>query len=73
MNRAERIHHDKRIKHKVAHYWNARPGGERKVGIVARTRQMCSCLMCGNPARIEGNKIKYRCLSQRRLFEGWNG
>lgn len=70
MSLDNRIHHEKRIKRKVSSYWNARPGDERRIGIVARSHAMCSCVMCGNPKKIEGDKIKYRALNQRGLFEG---
>lgn len=73
MTRAERIHHDKRIKAKVAHYWTAGDKSPRAIGVAARTRQMCSCWVCGNQSKIEGDKVKYQSLNQRRLFEGWNG
>lgn len=73
MTRAQRIHHAQRIKRKVAHYWTAGDRSPRAIGIVARTRQMCSCMACGNPARYEGDKVKYKALSQRRLFERWDG
>lgn len=71
--KAERVHHARRVKCKVAHYWTAGDRSPRAVGIAARTRQMCSCMGCGHAARYVGDKAKYKALFQRRLFENWNG
>lgn len=73
MSRAQRIHHAQRIKRKVAQYWTAGDKSPRAIGIVARTRQMCSCMVCGNPSRYEGDKVKYKSLFQLLHAEGWDG
>lgn len=50
MNRALRRHHAQRIKQKVKEYYIGWAGSSPKVnGKVARTRQLCSGLCCGNP------------------------
>lgn len=69
--KAERVHHAVRIKRKVSRYWTAGDKSPRAIGIAARTRQICSCMGCGNTARYEGDKAKYKSLFQRRLFEDW--
>lgn len=71
--KAERIHQQQRIKRLVSHYWNARPGDERSIGRIARTHKPCSCWMCGNPRRYDGDKVKDKAMKQRKLFEGWDG
>lgn len=52
MNRALRRHHDQRIKQKVKSYHSGvHKDDPRNIGIIARTRQLCSALCCGNPRR----------------------
>lgn len=72
-SKAERVHHAKRVKQKVRHYLAAGDKSPRAIGMVARARAMCSCLMCGNPRKVDGDKVKYKALSQRLLAEGWDG
>jgi len=69
--KAERVHHAMRIKRRVFHYWAAGDKSPRAIGIAARTRQMCSCMGCGNAARYVGDKAKYKSLFQRQLLEDW--
>jgi hypothetical protein len=72
MTRSERIHQAQRAKRKVANYCTAGDKSSRAIGMAAHTPCLCSCWMCGNPSRYEGDKVKYKALFQRRLFEGWN-
>lgn len=66
MSRATRIHHQKRIKQKVAKRLRCRGSSvdDRRVGIEANTRTICSCHMCGNPRKYYG----YRTI-QEELFD----
>jgi hypothetical protein len=44
-----------RMKRRVRDYHSGYArGGPRQLGRVARTRQACSCWMCGNPRRFTG-------------------
>lgn len=71
MSKSLRRHHEKRIKQKVRKYlsasWNDSP---RYLGMLARSKQLCSCPGCGNPKEWEGDKVKYKALNQRRYQEG---
>ena len=52
MNKALRRHHDQRIKQKVKGYYSGWPkSSPRALGMIARTRQLCSGPCCGNPRR----------------------
>lgn len=73
MTRAERIHQDQRIKRKVSHYRTAGDRSPRAIGMAAHTRCLCSCWMCGNPRRYEGDKTKYKFPTKLRMLEGWGG
>lgn len=53
--RSVRRHHEERIKRRVKEYYGgAFRGDARHVGRLAHTRTPCSCWMCGNPRRYEG-------------------
>ena len=41
------------------------PNGPREVGMYSRTRQVCSCWMCGNPRRYSKG-LQVMSLSERR-------
>ena len=61
-SRAVRRHHEERIKRRVREYYGgAFKHDERRVGIVAGTRQLCSCRMCGNPRKWLGEKTIQEC------------
>ncbi len=50
--RAIRRHHELRIKQRVKEYYSgAHRGDPRRIGIIAHSRQLCSCFMCGNPRK----------------------
>jgi hypothetical protein len=55
--RAARRHHLSRLKQKVRDYYggwsNNADRKERVLGILAHTRTVCSCWMCGNPRRYQ--------------------
>ena len=66
MSRATRIHHQKRIKQKVAkriRCWN-RTLNSKRIGIEANTRAICSCHKCGNPRKYYGTITR-----QEELFD----
>lgn len=67
--RAVRRAHVKRLK-KARRFWWGRELVGRELGRVIKTPTPCSCWMCGNQTRIEGDKAKYKALSQRRLWLG---
>jgi hypothetical protein len=51
-SRAIRRHHEERIKRRVREYYGgAFRHDRRRVGIIADSRQLCSCRMCGNPRK----------------------
>ncbi len=51
-SRAWRRHHAWRMKRRVEVYYGGYARGKpRPRGRLARTRQPCSCFMCGNPRR----------------------
>lgn len=53
--RAERRHHERRIKQKRRLYFHAFASmSPRMVGIIARTPTSCSCPMCGNQREHHG-------------------
>jgi rubrerythrin len=55
MKRAERRHHNKRIKKNRRIHWG-RKLNEKELGSVVDTPTPCSCPMCGNPRRHFGTK-----------------
>ncbi|MBI4571848.1 MAG: hypothetical protein HY713_01005 [candidate division NC10 bacterium] len=64
--RARRRHHVSRIKRRVRRYYGGYAKDKpRHLGRIARTRQLCSCWMCGNPRRYLGE----RSLQERRAFQ----
>ena len=66
-SRALRRHHQERMKQRVASYYGGYARGDaRHVGKIARTRQGCSCWMCGNPRRYFGEPT----LQERRACAG---
>jgi hypothetical protein len=51
-SRAVRRHHEERIKHRVQKYYaGVHRGDPRRIGLIAHSRQLCSCFMCGNPRK----------------------
>jgi len=55
--RAMRRHHEERIKRRVSEYYGgAFKHDKRRLGIIAGSRQLCSCWMCGNPRKWLGEK-----------------
>jgi hypothetical protein len=51
-SRAIRRHHEERVKARVRKYYGGMGiGSPRQTGIIAHTRSLCSCWMCGNPRR----------------------
>lgn len=65
--RAVRRAHVKRLK-KQRRFWWGRELTGKELGRVVETSKPCSCWMCGNQSRVEGDKAKYRALAQKRLF-----
>ena len=65
-SRALRRHHEHRIKQRVRDYYGGyahhRP---RSIGKLAHARQLCSCVMCGNPRRHLGEAT----MQERRVGE----
>jgi hypothetical protein len=54
-SRAERRHHEARIKRRVRSYYYGRAADDpRRLGRVAHARRLCSCALCGNPRRYFG-------------------
>lgn len=66
--RAVRRAHVERLK-KQRRFWRGRELTGKELGRVVETPKPCSCWMCGNQGSVEGDKVKYRSLSQRRLFD----
>lgn len=76
MNRktlANRRHHLQRVKAKFKKLEKARGSRvvytddfdmDRHIGILARTRQRCSCMGCGNMCKWEGDKSQDKSLTQ---------
>ena len=64
-SRAWRRHQEVRVKQRVRNYYGGYAKGKpRALGRLARTRQPCSCWMCGNP------RGYFRpSLQERRVFE----
>ncbi|WP_404833422.1 hypothetical protein [Alcaligenes nematophilus] len=65
--RAVRRAHVERLK-KQRRFWWGRELTGKELGRVVETPKPCSCWMCGNQSRIEGDKAKYRAQAQKRLF-----
>lgn len=62
-DRGYRRHHLERMKKRVANYYGGYGKNDpRIIGKHARTRQVCSCYMCGNPRR----KWKAITLAEKR-------
>ncbi|MGI9316771.1 MAG: hypothetical protein ACR2QW_05520 [bacterium] len=59
MNRAERRYHTQRIKQNRKHYWGKKLTS-RELGIAARTPHPCSCFMCANYRKLEGDTLQER-------------
>jgi hypothetical protein len=54
-SRAERRHHEDRIKRRVRRYYGGTAGTDpRRIGRTAHAPRTCSCRMCGNPRRYQG-------------------
>ena len=73
--RAERRHHEWRMKQKVAKfrwlrdkldYWPK--DTNRIIGIVSKTKHPCSCYSCGNPRK----HFNQKTLQEMRFEEGLN-
>ncbi len=66
-SRALRRHHEQRIKQRVRGYYGGYArANPRHIGKIAHARQLCSCVMCGNPRRHLGE----RSLQERRTLAG---
>jgi hypothetical protein len=75
-NRAERRHHDRRIKGKVRTFlidaWHVREWlkepNELEVWVckMAAARKPCSCHMCGNPRRTAGGENERLTMQEKR-------
>ncbi|WP_155624331.1 hypothetical protein [Alcaligenes phenolicus] len=70
--RAVRRAHVKRLK-KQRRFWWGRELTGKELGRVVATPTPCSCWMCGNQSRIEGDKAKYRAQVQKRLLNSTDG
>jgi hypothetical protein len=67
--RAERRHHERRLKAIRRHYNNAGSRSPMHVGIVLQTPCSCSCWMCGNQRKRHGmNMQEYR--ARQRFTDG---
>ena len=65
-SRAQRRHDAIRVKQRVRQYYGGYASDKpRHLGRIARTRQLCSCWMCGNPRRY----FEERSLQERRAFQ----
>lgn len=53
-NRATNRHHAERIKNKVKNYNNVFKGSAASIGKITNSRAICSCYMCGNPRKYDG-------------------
>jgi hypothetical protein len=54
-SRAERRHHEFRIKQRVRGYYSGyAKDSPRHIGKIAHARRLCSCPLCGNPRRHMG-------------------
>ena len=72
MKRALRRHHRQRLIKKVTNYqiayWHTKTTLEKRKAIAIRhydTIKSCSCFMCGNPRKIEG-----QTLQEKKFKEG---
>ena len=63
MNRALRRHHTARLKHKRRHdlHFAGMP-----LGMHVQTPARCSCWMCGNPRRFNGNSRDAKTMQELR-------
>jgi len=62
-SRAERRHHELRVKKRVGNYYGGYArDNPRHIGKIAHARRLCSCNLCGNPRRYFGE----RTLQERR-------
>ena len=51
-SRGMRRHHEERVKARVRSYYGGHAAGDpRRIGMIAHTRRLCSCWMCGNPRK----------------------
>ena len=69
-SRAVRRHHEHRIKLRVRSYY----GGyarhiPRSLGHIAHARQLCSCVVCGNPRRYFGEPTMQERRAERYRAE----
>lgn len=65
-SRAMRRHHEERIKQRVLKYYGGVFSTDaRRTGIIARSRKLCSCFMCGNPRRWE----KHPTIREQRALQ----
>lgn len=53
--RAIRRHHNARLKANRKHYWGGWVGNAQRIGMLLHTSCNCSCWMCGNPRKFNGN------------------
>lgn len=53
-SRALRRHHEERIKERVKSYYGGYVHDARQIGKLAHARTPCSCWMCGNPRKYDG-------------------
>jgi hypothetical protein len=76
-SRAERRHHVERLKHTRKNYWGYGGRAEYKrvemgpkqLGRVVQHPQICSCVICGNERRNNGNSKDARTLQERIQLE----
>lgn len=70
--RALRRHHAKRVKQKckkhiVYRSWVQNFGNDEKahaLGIYHHNRKLCSCFMCGNPRKFNGNSAEAKTIQE---------
>jgi len=56
--RAQRRHHERRLKAVRKHYHNAGNGSQAHTGMVYRTPCLCSCWMCGHQREGHGQNMQ---------------
>lgn len=75
MDRALRRHHQARFKRKARNYNNyyglmPELNTPTRIGIYAKTRRICSCMLCSGHKKLYGNgKAKYSISDLRKLSD----
>lgn len=68
MSRAERIHHRERLKRQRRNYWGRDLSDDPKsLAKVVKCPQVCSCNVCGNQRKHEGETMQERKAAMREI------